>query len=195
MNRFQNVESVSRCAVFVDVQNMFHTARQTYNSKLNYASVLKVLAVNRDIVSATAYLSYKPDIDTKSFEEALRRIGFDTKRKVDQELGEGESKRIKFANWELGMSLDMIKWAQKVDTIILLSGNGAFTETFAHLKSAPVRLEIAGFSSSISASLKALADDFIDLNGKDLCENCLLPMKEQGQQYVGLPVDEEVAAK
>ncbi len=194
MNRCQQVESVSRCAVFVDVYNMFSTTKHLHNAKLNYANVLKILSIGRDIVNATAYLAYKPDIDSKSFEESLKKMGFDIKRKTDQEFGDGDKKRVKFANWELGMSIDMIKWASKVDTIVVVSGNGAFVETFTYLKSMPVRLEIAGFPQMTSTALKSLADDFIDLGDKDLSENCLIHIGESNQ-YVGLPVDEEVAVK
>lgn len=193
MNRYQQVESVSRCALFVDVQSMFYAAKHLHNSKIDYANLLKGLSVNRDIVNATAYLAYKQEVDTKGFEEALRKSGYDIKRKTDERVGQGDKERTKAASWELGMSIDMIKWAQKVDTIILVSGNGAFVETFIYLKSQAVRLEVASFNPVTSSALKNLADDFIDISS-DVHENCLRPLTLTSDKYVGLPKDEEESA-
>lgn len=194
MNRHHKGDCVSRAAVFVDVPNMFYAAR-SFRLKIDYAKLIKLLSFNKDIACAIAYLAYKPEIDSTAFENMLKFVGFDIKSKefTKKSSGDGNMKPIA-PSFDVLISLDMLDWSEKVDTIILVSGNGAFVDTFRHMRG--VRLEVAGFSSVTSSELKKAAHDFIELNDNkmDAEDKPLIAteFKKYSNKLEGLPMDEEV---
>lgn len=186
MNRHSKIESVSRCGVFVDVQNVFYTAKNDYKSKMDYSNLIEFLAANRDIVVANAYLTSKVNLDIRSFEEALKNCGYDVKKKFYDPL----LTEARHPSWEAGISIDMMNWSSKLDTVILVSGNGAFVDVFKYLKG-KVRLELANYPKATSSDLRELADEFIDLSPPKLVDQLLRKNAKFDDKYTGLPQDEE----
>ena len=50
------VNKEQRIGVFVDVQNLYYSAKNLYNAKVNFANVLKNVAQGRKIIRAIAYV-------------------------------------------------------------------------------------------------------------------------------------------
>jgi uncharacterized LabA/DUF88 family protein len=168
VNRYHNVEGVcSRVGIFVDVQNMYFSAQNagvvSGKGKINYGKMLDFLANGNDVVVARTYLMIKEEVDTTKFRDMLYLNGYDLRIK-NVELREREDgRKVNVSSWDVGMTVDMIQWASKVDTIILVSGNGVFCDALAYIKTM-CRVEVAGFPNSTSGHLKKMADFFIDLS-------------------------------
>ena len=150
-----------RVGVFVDVQNMYYSAKNLYKSKVNFAYILKSATVGRNLIRAIAYV-IKADIkEEKNFFDALQSIGYEIKSKDLQTFAGGAKK----GDWDIGIAMDMIELAPKLDTLILISGDGDFRELVRHLKHAiGCRVEVMAFGRSSSSKLKEEADSFLDMD-------------------------------
>lgn len=150
-----------RVGVFVDVQNMYYSAKNLYNSKVNFKTILRTAVDNRKLIRAIAYV-IKADIkEEKNFFEALRNIGFEVKSK-DLQVFFGGSKK---GDWDIGIAMDAIELAPKLDAIVLVSGDGDFIPLLQHLKRAMgCRVEVIAFGKSCSSKLVDESDDFLDLD-------------------------------
>ena len=150
-----------RVGVFVDVQNMYYSARNLYNAKVNFSQILKTAVAGRGLIRAIAYV-IKADIkDETNFFDALEMIGYQVKSKDLQKFIGGHKK----GDWDIGIAMDTIELAQKLDTIVIVSGDGDFVDLVHHLKRAMgCRVEVVAFGKSSSSKLKEEADSFVDLD-------------------------------
>lgn len=149
-----------RIAVLMDVQNMYHSAKNLYQAKVNFAQVLKAAVANRTLIRAIAYVVRTESGEEKAFFEALKRIGIETKVKDLQVFPGG----MKKGDWDVGMAVDAVKFSDFLDAIVLVTGDGDFVplvEYIKHGKSSAV--EVVAFGRSTSLKLREAADDFIDL--------------------------------
>jgi uncharacterized LabA/DUF88 family protein len=154
------VNKEQRVGVFVDVQNLYYSAKNLYKAKVNFASVLKGSVRGRKLVRAIAY-GIKADIkEEKSFHDALEKIGFEVKLKDLQTFPGGAKK----GDWDIGIAMDTIELANKLDTIILVTGDGDFVDLIQHLRRAVgCRIEVMAFGPSSSGKLRDEADEFIEM--------------------------------
>lgn len=149
-----------RVGVFIDVQNMFYSAKNLFNKKVNFANILKDVVKKRKLIRAIAYVIKADELKEHTFFTALRKIGFEVKSK-DLQVFVGGAKK---GDWDVGIAMDMIELAPKLDTMILVSGDGDFVSLVNHLKHAMgCRVEVAAFGQTSSHSLREVADEFIDL--------------------------------
>jgi uncharacterized LabA/DUF88 family protein len=170
-----------RVGVFVDVQNMYYSTRAMHNSKLNYGRLLPFVANGRTIVVANAYVLSKPDIKTSDFFSVLYDNGFDVHKKLmefkSRKNFDGVEMQINTVNWEIGITVDMIKWAQKLDVIALVSGDGCYVDAVRHLKNF-CRVEIYSYENSTAGFLKRDCDEFIPIEDAEGEESLFIPMKD-----------------
>ena len=150
-----------RIAVFVDVQNIYYSAKHLYKAKVNFRALLKTAVSGRKLVRAIAYV-IKADIkDEESFFDALEKIGFEVKAK-DLQVFYGGAKK---GDWDVGIAMDAIELAPKIDTVVLVSGDGDFVPLVEHLRRAlGCRVEVIAFGGSTSSKLREAVDLFIDLD-------------------------------
>lgn len=150
-----------RIGVFVDVQNMYYSAKNLYNAKVNFAQIIKTAAGNRSLIRAIAYV-IKADVkEEQNFFDALEKIGFEVKAK-DLQIFAGGAKK---GDWDIGLAMDTIELAPKLDTIVIVSGDGDYVPLVNHLRHAlGCRIEVIAFGKSSSALLKQECDLFIDLD-------------------------------
>ena len=153
--------SEQRIGIFVDVQNMYYSAKNLYNAKVNFAQVLRTAVADRSLIRAIAYV-IKADIkEEQSFFEALEKIGFEVKAK-DLQIFAGGAKK---GDWDIGLAMDTIELAPKLDTIVIVSGDGDYVPLVRHLRHAlGCRIEIIAFGKSSSAKLRDECDSFVDLD-------------------------------
>ena len=156
----QSQQKGQRVGVFVDVQNMYYSARFMYNSKVNFKEILKEAVKDRVLIRAIAYVIKTEDLKKEVFFEALEKFGFEIKSK-DLQIFYGGAKK---ADWDVGMAVDAIKLAQKVDAIILATGDGDFIPLVEYVKSQGCQVEAITFGRSASSKLREVVDDFIDLD-------------------------------
>ena len=150
-----------RVAVLVDVQNMYHSAKNLYGARANFKAILEAAVGPRKLIRATAYVVRTETEEEKSFFDALAKSGFELKIKDLQVFAGG----MKKGDWDVGMAVDAIKFADANDAIVLVTGDGDFIPLIEFLKlNKGVQTEVIAFGQSASAKLKEIADDFIDLS-------------------------------
>ena len=148
-----------RVGVLIDVQNLYYSAKNLYRSKVNFKEILKSSVGGRKLIRAFAYVVRTKTGEEKPFFEALTKLGIETKVRDLQEFFGG----MKKADWDVGITVDAIRIAPSVDTIVLASGDGDFIQLVDYLKNQGKRVEIIAFGKSASGKLKEDADEFIDL--------------------------------
>ena len=152
-----------RVGVFIDTQNLYHSAKNLYDSRVNFEAVLNESKSDRTLIRAIAYVITTESKDESSFFEALTKIGIETKTK-DLQIFPGGFKK---ADWDVGLSVDAISLANKLDVVVIVSGDGDFIPVVEYLKLHGCQVEVMAFGQSCSAKLKEISDDFVDMS-KDL---------------------------
>ncbi|MBZ9571733.1 NYN domain-containing protein [Patescibacteria group bacterium] len=149
-----------RVAVLIDVQNMYHSAKNLYGARVDFSEVLKEAVAGRKLIRAVAYVIRTESEEEEAFFKALSRIGIEVKMKNLQIFPGG----LKKGDWDVGITVDAIKFSNFLDTVILVTGDGDFVPLVEYIKNAKAaRVEIVAFERSASGKLKEVADDFIDL--------------------------------
>lgn len=148
-----------RVGVLLDVQNLYHSAKNLYQSRVNFGEILKLAVSGRNLIRAFAYVVRTKTGEEKPFFEALTKLGIETRVKDLQEFYGG----MKKADWDVGIVVDAIRMAPNVDAIVLVSGDGDFVSLVEYLKNQGKRVEVIAFGRSASIHLKETADEFIDL--------------------------------
>ena len=149
-----------RVAVFIDVQNMYHSAKNIYNRRVNFREILKVAVAGRQLIRAFAYVVRTESGEEKPFFEALERLGIETREK-DLQVYYGGMKK---ADWDVGMAVDAIRAVNSVEVIVLVSGDGDFIPLVEYLQNQGKQTEVIAFGKSASGKLREAADDFVDLS-------------------------------
>ncbi len=150
-----------RVAVFIDTQNLYHSARHLYNARTNFANIVKNAIGDRSLVRAIAYVISTESGDEKSFFEALEKMGIEAKTK-DLQIFAGGAKK---ADWDVGLAIDAVKLAPKLDAVIIVSGDGDFIPLVQYLQiNEGCQVEVVAFGRSTSANLIEAADHFTDLD-------------------------------
>lgn len=148
-----------RVGTLIDVQNLYHSAKNLYRARVNFREILKLAISGRSLIRVFAYVVRTKTGEEKPFFEALTKLGIETRIRDLQEFYGG----LKKADWDVGITVDAIRIAPDVDVIVLASGDGDFLQLVEYLKSRGKRIEIIAFGRSASAKLKEAADEFIDL--------------------------------
>jgi uncharacterized LabA/DUF88 family protein len=148
-----------RVAVFIDVQNMYHSARNLYNARVDFKEVVKAAVAGRKLIRSFAYVVRTKTGEEKPFFEALTNAGIEMRVKDLQEFYGGAKK----ADWDVGMTTDAIRTSDIVDVVVIVSGDGDFVPLVDYLKGRGRRVEVIAFARSSSQMLKEVTDEFTDL--------------------------------
>ena len=148
-----------RVGVFIDTQNLYHSARNLYQARVNFGAVLKEAVAGRKLVRAVAYVIKTEAGDEKNFFEALEKLGTETKIKDLQVFHSGTKK----GDWDVGLAVDALKTAPRLDTVVIVSGDGDFVPLVEYLQTM-TQVEVISFGKSTSNKLRETADDFVDLS-------------------------------
>src|SRR3989344_5341327 len=149
-----------RVGVFVDAQNMYHSAKNLYKAKVNFKKVLEQAVGDRRLIRAFIYVIRTESGEERAFFEALEKGGYEIKEKDLQVFAGG----MKKADWEVGMAMDAVILADKIDAAILVTGDGDFVPLVEYLRiSQGLKVEAMSFGRSTSAKLKEAVDVFTDL--------------------------------
>lgn len=150
-----------RVAVFIDTQNMYYSARNLFGARVNFKNIVEDAVAGRRLTRAIAYVVATKTGEERPFFEALKGAGIETKEKELQIYAGG----VKKADWDVGIAVDAIKLADKVDAIVIVSGDGDFAPLIEYLSGVKGCLvEVMSFRETTSAKLLEVADDFIDLS-------------------------------
>lgn len=149
-----------RVAVLIDVQNLYHSAKNLFKARVNFHELVKTAIAGRALIRALAYVVATETGEEKAFFDALKRAGIEIKVKDLQVFAGG----LKKGDWDVGMAMDALSLSSNVDAIVLATGDGDFVPLVNFLKfNRGVQVEVVAFDRSASAKLKEAADDFMDL--------------------------------
>ncbi len=150
-----------RIGIFIDIQNLYHSAKNLYRARVNYRELIKTLVGNRKLIRAVAYVvKSETALGEKSFFEALSQVGLELRTK-DLQIYPGGQKK---ADWDVGLAIDAVRMANSLDVIILVTGDGDFLPLVEYLKwGLGKQVEVAAFSKTTSSLLKEKADYFTAL--------------------------------
>ncbi|MFZ5424632.1 MAG: NYN domain-containing protein [Patescibacteria group bacterium] len=149
-----------RVAVFVDVQNLYYSAKNLFQAKVDFGNVLTESVGHRRLIRAFAYV-IKADVGAeKEFFEALYQRGFEVREKELQIFYGGAKK----GDWDVGICMDIVRMLPKIDTMILVSGDGDYTDVLDYSRSQGVRTEVVAFAKTASSRLIEEAEHFLDMS-------------------------------
>jgi len=151
-----------RVGIFVDIQNLYHSAKHLYQARVNFGEMVKTLVGNRRLIRAIGYV-VKSDtsLGEASFFEALGKSGIELRVK-DLQIFPGGAKK---ADWDVGMAVDAIRMASYLDVVILVTGDGDFVPLVEYLKWGLGRqVEVASFGRSTSGKLREVTDTYINFD-------------------------------
>jgi len=148
-----------RVGVFVDVQNMYHSAKNLYKARVNFKELLKIATANRELVRSVAYVIKSPAEEEKAFFKALENIGYELKTK-DLQIFPGGMKK---GDWDVGLTIDAISLSKQLDVVVIVSGDGDYEPLVEYLKFNGLIVEVVGFKRSASQRIIEIANNFINL--------------------------------
>ncbi len=149
-----------RVGVFIDVQNMYYSAKNLYGAKVNFGAIVKAATEGRKLIRAIAYVVSTESKEEQPFFDALYNLGIETKDKPLQIFYGGEKK----ADWDVGIAVDAIRLSPSLDAIVLVSGDGDYMPLIEYLRNQGKQVEVVAFGNTTSGKLKEAADDFMDLS-------------------------------
>ena len=159
---------MDRVAVFVDVQNVYYTVKQIYGCHFDYRAFWDQVTAGREVVRAFAYAIDRKDQQQIRFQQILGSIGFEVKLKPFIQRSDGSAK----GDWDVGITLDMIEFANEVDVAVLVSGDGDFDLAVRKLRDAHgVEVEVYGARKLTAASLIQAATRFVPIEQQLLLSN------------------------
>jgi uncharacterized LabA/DUF88 family protein len=156
---------LKKVSVFVDVQNIYYTVRQTFGCHFNYNFFLSEITKDRQLVKAFAYAIDKRDNKQMKFQQILETIGFEIKLKPFIQRRDGSAK----GDWDVGITIDVLDYAKKSDIIVLASGDGDFDLLINKIKKeSKVEVEVYGVTDLTATSLIDAATKFFPIQGEFL---------------------------
>ena len=152
-----------RVGVFADIQNMYHSAKNLYKSRVNFNELLHEAVGDRQLVRALAYVVKGGETEEEqSFFEALQKMGFELKMKDIQVFAGGAKK----ADWDVGLAVDAIALSKNLDVVVIISGDGDFVPLVQYLQFLGLIVEVVSFGRSTSLRLKEATDNYYDLDSR-----------------------------
>ncbi len=150
-----------RVGVFIDVQNLYYSAKNLYGKKVNFGNIVKEAVAGRKLIRAIAYVVRTESQEEVPFFEALYNLGIETREKDLQIFSTGTKK----ADWDVGLAVDAIRLSHSLDAIVIVSGDGDYLPLVEYLqKSSGKQVEVVAFGETTSSRLIDEVDDFLDLS-------------------------------
>ncbi len=143
--------------ILVDVQNVYYTSRQAFKRNFNYNRFWAEVKKQGEIVKAFAYAVDRGDQKQTEFQNILRAIGFEVKLKPFIKRLDGSAK----GDWDVGITIDALEYAQQVDKIVLVSGDGDFAILVDTLKQKGKTVDVYGAEPLTANALALSANRFI----------------------------------
>ncbi len=152
---------MNKVGIFVDVQNIYYTTRECFGRPFNYRAFWKKINESHQIEHAFAYAVRRNDDQQIKFQDALRHIGFEVKLKNFIQRKDGSAK----GDWDVGITIDIMEYADQLDEIILLSGDGDFAMLLDHIKAKhKIKTTVYGAPKLTAQALINSANAFIPID-------------------------------
>ncbi|MCY1397779.1 NYN domain protein [compost metagenome] len=154
-------------ALFADVQNLYYTVRQAYGCHFNYAALWKDVSREGQIVEAYAYAIDRGDAKQQQFQQILRNLGFTVKLKPYIQRSDGSAK----GDWDVGITIDVLDAAARVDEVVLASGDGDFDLLLERVRAGGREAVAYGVPGLTAHALIRAATRYVPIEGGLLLRN------------------------
>jgi uncharacterized LabA/DUF88 family protein len=154
-----------RTGIFVDAPNVCYAAENA-RVNLDFGRMLKYLSRDRYLVHAFAYSPIIDDVregiryETQRFVAPFLRSGYKLVTKPLKRFSDGSAK----GNFDIELAVDIVTMSERLDLVVLVSGDSDFERMIELIQSRGVRVEVVAFASNVSTELVNIADVFIDIN-------------------------------
>ncbi len=155
-----------RVGIFVDVQNIFYAAKP-FNARLDFEKLLALSVGKRRLIRAIAYVVQSPDVDQSNFISMLQQKSYEVRRKDLRQRSDGSAK----GDWDMGMAIDIMRFVDKLDVVVLVSGDGDFVPLVDLVKTLGPRVEVISFTYNTARDLINSADEHIPIEEALLLRN------------------------
>ncbi|WP_187670927.1 LabA-like NYN domain-containing protein [Zestomonas carbonaria] len=153
---------VKKIAVFADVQNLYYTVRQAHGCHLDYAALWADISLRGQIVEAHAYAIERGDAKQQQFQQILRNLGFTVKLKPFIQRSDGSAK----GDWDVGITIDVLDAAPRVDEVVLASGDGDFAILLDKVRASHgIEATVYGVPSLTAQALVRAASRYVPIEG------------------------------
>lgn len=149
-----------RVGVFIDVQNMYYSARNLFNRKVNFPMIVEKSIGDGQLVRALAYAVTTQAGEESAFLEALEKNNIEVVAKDLVEYDSGHKK----ANWDVGMAIDVVRMVDMLDAVVLVSGDGDFAPLADYVRGKGRLFHVASFRESTSSELLDVVDMYTNLS-------------------------------
>ena len=149
-----------RVGVFIDVQNMYYSARNLFNRKVNFSNIVKDTVGDGKLIRAIAYTISTKGGEEEAFFEALRKNGIEVMSKELLEFHGGNKK----GDWDVGITMDIVRMLDMLDVVVLVSGDGDFVALSDYVRSRGRIFHVASFRESTSSILLESVDKYTNLS-------------------------------
>ncbi|OYT97092.1 MAG: nuclease [Pseudomonas sp. PGPPP3] len=159
---------MKKIAVFADVQNLYYTVRQVHGCHFNYAALWADISQRGQIVEAYAYAIERGDAKQQQFQQILRNLGFTVKLKPYIQRSDGSAK----GDWDVGITIDVLDAAPRVDEVVLASGDGDFAILLDKIRASyGVEAVASGVPGLTAQALMRAASRYVPVEGSLLLKN------------------------
>ena len=162
-----------RIGVFIDVQNMYYSARNLFQQKVHFANIVTQCTGDAQLVRALAYTITTEEGLEEAFLNALRSEGIEVMSKDLLEYHSGTKK----GDWDVGITIDIVRMLDMLDVVVLVSGDGDFEPLVHYIKSRGRIAHVASFRESTSTRLVQSVDMYTNLS--EFPELFLIPDKKR----------------
>ena len=152
-----------RVGIFIDTQNMYYSARNVFGRKVNFGNILKEAVGTRKLIRAVAYVVRTKSDEERPFFDALKNLGIETREKELVQYESGQKK----ADWDVGLTVDVIRMLDMLDVVVLVSGDGDFAPLVEYVKNRGRIVEVMSFRETTAGKITEVADLYINLSEND----------------------------
>lgn len=149
-----------RVGVFIDVQNMYYSARNLFQSKVHFSNIVNHGAGDGRLVRAIAYTISTEEGAEEAFFNALKSEGIEVNSKELLEYSGGNKK----GDWDVGITIDVVRMLDMIDVVVLVSGDGDFVPLVNYCKARGRLVHVASFRESTSSMLVDAVDMYTNLS-------------------------------
>lgn len=158
-----------RLALFIDGANFYGAAR-ALGFDIDYKRLLELFAKKGRLIRAFYYTTLVEDQEYSPIRPLIDWLdynGYTMVTKPIKEFTDGQGRRKAKGSVDIDLAVDALEMAEKVDHVLLFSGDGDFRRLVEAIQRKGVRVTIVSTIKSqppmVSDDLRRIADNFIDL--------------------------------
>ncbi len=171
MTTFLGLREQEKTAFFIDGANLYKAARNL-GFDIDYKNLLAKAQAGCQLVRASYYTAIQEDRDQdysplRPLVDWLDYNGYTMVTKITREFTDQQGRKRYKGSTDIELVVDMMQLADRLDHIIIFSGNGDFRRVIEAIQAKGVRVSVVSTVKSAppmaSDELRRQADSFIDL--------------------------------